>query len=52
MFVFLQVHYSIVSNSYSVIRGLNCEIVIRDGVRSGYFHQAIASELPDLRVYQ
>jgi len=33
------------SNSYSVIRGLNCESVIRDRVRSGYTHQAIASEL-------
>ena len=31
-------------NSYSVI-GLNCEGVIRDRVRSGYTHQAIASEL-------
>jgi len=32
-------------NSYSVIRGLNGESVIRDRVRSGYTHQAIAAEL-------
>ena len=35
--------------SSSVIGGLNCEGFIRDMVRNGYTHQAIASELQ--RIY-